>query len=568
MKKRITFIHGGEGKFDPKQVILRNDSLTVQSLDAALQEKYTFAFNELPQEVWQVLRQCHELRVRWSSQYLYNAVPPFPSRVSPGLHVFYTPVDQGRPAARLCPLLRKVFDDKLKCYLPETSFILAPMLSRRFTSNPPVQFHQLVPSLDEFVTYVQHKICSLRGDEHKITCQSHVNSFLSADSLDIDYDRISQTLTVAAYWSKPPQKGGWTETIEKRETATDQVEVGMLALERAIKPEDLSVGGFLAVLGEDQLLKPALFSFPSRHHPLLYSSKYTITFRHPTGLHPTLQISIPRSSLSEPPPRAPPDFKCSLHTYLTLPSSLFADKYQLSTTDPLFLQSHNLLSLRAIAGETDLEAPDWVTDRWGSSLLLELATPLSRPSRKHKTTYVNGNHYDDHDYDEDDWQITIPLHLRYLHPSPSGYRNISVPWPVVFWACAPEDEGEGETAGGGKTMGINPFDRVVLGWDALFVPGTLFYQLHPDTAASATGVDAHAGVEQRGMMVEKIQVPVLKIGDGGGLFEDVRSIEMVTLIVVCFGFLWVFRSLGEVVKKSGLGREGERRDLKGREKRE
>ncbi|EDN04722.1 PIG-X/PBN1 domain-containing protein [Histoplasma capsulatum] len=343
----------------------------------------------------------------------------------------------------------------------------------------------------------------------------------------------------------------------------------MLALERAIKPEDLSVGGFLAVLGEDQSLKPALFSFPSRHHPLLYSSKYTITFRHPTGLHPTLQISIPRSSLSEPPPRAPPDSKCSLHTYLTLPSSLFADKYQLSTTDPLFLQSHNLLSLRAIAGETDLEAPDWVTDRWGSSLLLELATPLSRPSRKHKTTYVNGNHNDDNDdYDEDDWQITIPLHLRYLHPSPSGYRNISVPWPVVFWACAPEDGGEGETAGGGKTMGINPFDRVGLGWDGLFAPGTLFYQLHPDTAASATGVDAHALVEQRGLMVEKIQVPVLKIGDGGGLSEDVHSIETVTLIVVCFGFLWVFRSLGEVVKKSGLGREGERRDLKGREKRE
>lgn len=147
----------------------------------------------------------------------------------------------------------------------QTSFILPPMLSRRFTSNPPVQFHQLVPSLDEFVTYVQHKVCSLRGDEHRITCQSHVSSFLSADSLDIDYDSISQTLTVAAYWSKPPQKGGWTETIEKRETATDQVEVGMLALERAIKPEDLSVGGFLAVLGEDQSL--STFYLPQPPHP-------------------------------------------------------------------------------------------------------------------------------------------------------------------------------------------------------------------------------------------------------------------------------------------------------------
>ncbi|KKZ65200.1 hypothetical protein EMCG_08960 [[Emmonsia] crescens] len=554
MRKRITFVHAAEGKFDPEQITVNDDSLSIQSLQAARQERATFAFHELPQELWQVLKQCQELHIRWSSQYVYDAVPPFASRVSPGLHVFYTPADQGRPATLLCPLLRKVFDDKLKCYLPETSFISPPIQSRRFISNPPLQFHQLLPSLDEFVTYIQQKICPQQGYKDIDSCQSQVTSLLSADSLDIDFDNISHTLTAAGYWSKSPQKNGWTETIRKHEESTDKVEVGILAMERARQPEELSMGGFLAVVGEDKKLQPTLFSFPSRHHPFPHSSKYTITFPHPTGLHPTLHLSIPRSSITAAPARAPPDTTCALHTYLTLPSSLFADKYQLSTTDPLFLQSHNLVSLRAIAGETDLEAPDWVTDRWGSSFLLELATPsLQSSSSSQKEKSVND--------DNDNWQITIPLHLRYLPPSPSGYRNVSVPWPVVFWACAAEDEEEA----GGKKVGINPFDRVGLGWDGLFAPGTLFYHLHPNASTFVTNVDADANADRdRVMMVEKIQVPVLRIGGGGGgLLEDVRSIEMVTLIVVIFGFLWVFESLRSVVKKSGLGSGDDRRVLKG-----
>ncbi|OAX78179.1 hypothetical protein ACJ72_07517 [Emergomyces africanus] len=565
MRERITFIHEAEGEFNPDQVTVKADSLSIKALNAARQERVTFAYNELPKEIWQVLNQCRELRIRWSSQYAYDAVPPLASRVSPGLHVLYTPADQSRPATLLCPLLRKVFDDNLKCYIPETSFISPPILARKFTANPPLQFHQLLPSLAELVTYITQKICRQLEDKDTDTCQSRATLLLSADSLDVDYDNTSQTLTATGYWSKPPHKAGWSETIHKPKRDTDKVEVGILALERAIEPEELSVGGFLAVVGADEKLKPALFSFPSRHHPLPHSSKYTITFPHPTGLHPTLQLLIPRSSLTGPPPRAPPDTKCALHTYLTLPSSLFADKYQLSTTDPLFLQSHNLVSLRAIAGETDLEAPDWVTHSWGSSLLLELATPSS-PS--HETRNANANDGNDND---NDWQITVPLHLRYLPPSPSGYRNISVPWPTVFWACAAEYDEE-EVVAGKAAAGINPFDRVGLGWDGLFAPGTLFYHLHPD--AYAEPVESVGAEADRGMMVEKIQVPVLKIfpaasaGGGGGLFESVHSIEMVTSIVVIFGFLWVCMSLGKVVKERGIGNGDERRGLEASKKRQ
>lgn len=229
-----------------------------------------------------------------------------------------------------------------------------------------------------------------------------------------------------------------------------------------------------------------------------------------------MTISIPRSGLQRPP--APADATCALHTYLTLPSTVFGDKYQLATTDPLFLDSHHLKALRAVAGETDLEAPDWFVPRWGSNWLLELATP------------------DETDQSQGDWNATIPLHLRYLRPSESGYRTASVPWPIVFWACTTEE---------GTKMGTNPFDRVNLGWDGLFGPRTMFYQLNPSPKA-----ESHR-------LVEDLEVPVLQLKEDG--FLQGRTIELGTLVVITLGLLWVLWKLGLVVRSSGTGAQGRTR---------
>jgi hypothetical protein len=222
-----------------------------------------------------------------------------------------------------------------------------------------------------------------------------------------------------------------------------------------------------------------------------------------------MSISMPRSSLKRPP--APSEATCALHTYLTLPSTIFGDQYQLGTTDNLFLESHNLIALRALAGEMDLEAPDWVVNRWGSNWLLELATPpedSANPS------------------DSSNWTVTIPLHLRYLPPSETGYRSAHVPWPVVFWACTSEE---------GTKMGVNPFDRTNLGWDGLFGPRTVFYQLQPTS----------------GRLVEDIEVPVLRLEDEG-LFRA-KNIELGTCVVITLGFFWVLWRLARVAWSSGTG---------------
>ncbi|KAJ5223552.1 hypothetical protein N7468_008094 [Penicillium chermesinum] len=248
-----------------------------------------------------------------------------------------------------------------------------------------------------------------------------------------------------------------------------------------------------------------MFHFPSRHHYLHESASYTVSFSKPTGLHPTLSITLPQSALARPP--APERQECGLNTYLTLPSAVFGDQYQLATTDSLFLTSHNLARLRAYAGETDLEAPDWAVQRWGSTWLFELATPESLDQGSN-------------------WTATIPLHLRYLDPSESGYRAVNVPWPVVFWACSSDDE---------TPLGVNPFDRTSLGWDSLFGPRTLFYQLSPNGER----------------LVEEIDVPVLQKKPGEGFFQT-RNIEIVTSAVILLGFLWVLWRLVAVAWFSGI----------------
>lgn len=205
----------------------------------------------------------------------------------------------------------------------------------------------------------------------------------------------------------------------------------------------------------------------------------------------------------------PPSSTCALHTYLTLPSHIFPDKYQLS--DTLFLASKNLRSVRSVAGETDLEAPDWVIKKWGSTMLVELAPPSSDT----QPTKGPGP--------QESWHADIPLHLRYLRPSAGGITKVEVPWPVVFWACTAEE---------GSKMSVNPFDRVNLGYDGLFGPKTMFYHLAPDAGGKG------------GSLVETLAVPVLDLDRSG-------MVEQGTVAVVVMGALWVCWKLWGVVRRRG-----------------
>lgn len=366
--------------------------------------------------------------------------------------------------------------------------------------SPARQYYQ-ISDIDGVIIYIQHKLC----DPEDVKCQFRALDLATAEYVDIDYDSISHALTIKAFWTKSSVEDGlWREKHQKG--ANDTIEIGVLMNEKPDEPEELRYSGWLTVVGEHKkpckftipnpditvltVLAQTLFSFPARYHPLPSQSQacFTTSFKQPTGMHPALQLSLSKAAL-----KVPAD-TCALHAYLTLPSYLFIDKYQLS--DPLFLASQNLKALRSLSGATDLEAPDWVIQEWGSAALLEIA--IADPKS------VDG-----------DWTVNIPMHLRYLSPSsepPHGIRSVSVPWPTVFWAC---------TAEGGSKFASSPFDRVNLGYDGLFGPKTMFYHVEP--AKDSVGYAS-------------LDVPVMDLSRSSW-------VETGTVVAIVSGTLWILWKL-------------------------
>ncbi|KAL8953230.1 MAG: hypothetical protein Q9222_000883 [Ikaeria aurantiellina] len=281
-----------------------------------------------------------------------------------------------------------------------------------------------------------------------------------------------------------------------------KTEVGIFSNGNSIEPGEIALGGILGVIGESDKPNPTHFSFPSRHHiaPDTSGSTFLATFPTPNGLHPMLRLTF---SSSSDPPRAS---SCSLYSYLTLPSPLFIDKYQLSS--PNLLASKNLHAIRALSGETDLEAPDWVVAKWGSIVLVELAPPVTDQARLNTQN--------------SEWHADIPLHLRYLKPAAGGSSTINVQWPVVFWACVADDE---------MDLGGNPFDRVTLGYERLFHRQTMFYHFQPRP------------LRDGGELVEHMQVPVMDL-------EKTRWVEGGTIGVIMLGALWVVWKLVTVLNRN------------------
>jgi hypothetical protein len=91
MRQRITFLHKPEDAIDPKSIRVTSNSLAVSGLEAAREDRITFGFDELPREIYYVLKESHELHIRYVNSKLYETISPLSSRVSPGLHVYYSP---------------------------------------------------------------------------------------------------------------------------------------------------------------------------------------------------------------------------------------------------------------------------------------------------------------------------------------------------------------------------------------------------------------------------------------------------------------------------------------------
>ena len=308
--------------------------------------------------------------------------------------------------------------------------------------------------------------------------------------MDISFNSATKALKVTAFWPLIEQVLTVPGSSERR------TEVGILTKDVPPKLEshELGVSGVLSVLGEQKEPSPSLFAFPSRHR--LSGASFSSEFLEPTGLHPALQL---RLSSNKPPVE---DAGCAPHAYLTLPKSIFADRYQFD--DQLFLASKNLSASRYASLPVDLEAPAYTTETWGSNFLLELAPPVSK--------------------DSEAWTAEVPLHLRYLKPSATGHVPVEIPYPAVFWACE---------SGSDADFSTNPFDRTHLGYDGLFGPQTTFWHVNPQP-------------ETGSRIMSSVSVPVLKE-------EGAAWIGLGTSVVVGLGFAWVLWKLLSAYAVSGLG---------------
>lgn len=95
MRQRITFLQKPEDSVDPKALKITANTISTPALTGAREDHLTLGFDELPQELYRVLKATRGLHIKWTSLDGYEAIPPFVSRLSPGLRVLYTPQENG-----------------------------------------------------------------------------------------------------------------------------------------------------------------------------------------------------------------------------------------------------------------------------------------------------------------------------------------------------------------------------------------------------------------------------------------------------------------------------------------
>ncbi|KAF9203029.1 protease B nonderepressible form [Haplosporangium sp. Z 27] len=126
---------------------------------------------------------------------------------------------------------------------------------------------------------------------------------------------------------------------------------------------------------------------------------------------------------------------CELLILQVLPAGIFVDPFQLESLAPEIGES-------IVFGETDLEKPVGVVSGWGSLVMVKAQSEDSIKTSRwiaEETTGAEGEKSQASKSSPFTSTIDIPMHMRYQPPIPKGdpatHVNVSVPWPLVAWAC-------------------------------------------------------------------------------------------------------------------------------------
>lgn len=92
MRQRITFLQKPEDSTDPADLKVTTTSLSTKLLVGAREDQLTLDLTDLPIELRDLVK-LRDFQVRWVTERAFHVLAPVTGRLSPGLHVFYTPLE-------------------------------------------------------------------------------------------------------------------------------------------------------------------------------------------------------------------------------------------------------------------------------------------------------------------------------------------------------------------------------------------------------------------------------------------------------------------------------------------
>ncbi|KAK9462847.1 PIG-X [Lipomyces oligophaga] len=495
---------------------LTSDKLVLRDVPGARQDRAVVSLDRVAEK--DLFHDLESLRIEISSKENYAHVSPFDRPIPWGTHISIAPRNSsGYDWNSLCRFLERIS--------PETecngisSFIEMPY--GFYLHSPSVSLTSFINYLT--VTYSPMNFSDL-SSAHYISI-----SFTASDS-DYADARTNGRVLAEAYW----YYGRWFKTIPSPPKGI-KVEVGILNKISDDAEGDMTFGGILAVIGENAQFVPTLFDFAPRHRPTIALPQpvYKPDFRVPYGLHPKHltvvegALQVPRISVRTVTIDGrerdlaltgleTSSVTCGLYAYYTLPRFIFVDQYQIS--DLADAQAGGVKRVVGIWGETDLEIPVWMVDKWGSTMLLELIPPPVVEAIEDDSDERSANRakHLPKTYPIQRLDVEIPMHSRYEVPD----WNISavvhdIPWPSIFWACNSSSEME---------MRKGPFDSNMLGPERLFERGTSFYYILANQSLT-TPVSSSA-------LTTKLSIPVVKL-------EAYDYVQPWTVGVILAGCVWI-----------------------------
>ena len=152
----------------------------------------------------------------------------------------------------------------MKCDSVSDSFSKPSVRSERFASTSTYQYYHL-GSIDQYIgVHVLERLCASKPPGLQ-ACKDHVQELENASYIDVDFDAISHALAFTAFFNPNRPKilpGQRDNRPIKKGKPEDTIEVGVLQSEKATEPEELSLGGYLTVIGESD--HPSI-AFPVKH---------------------------------------------------------------------------------------------------------------------------------------------------------------------------------------------------------------------------------------------------------------------------------------------------------------